>query len=169
MMQKWEEEMEEPEPLSWDLKAVSICAAIIAIMVLNVTGLVFTIWWCVTSKEENGELCATSSADINQFIEPNIRMKLKLPKLRSAAIHDSKQDVFELRVPRNGNQFHLNGESAFLLKISHPIHISDEQTIVVPRYKRRRTYSVPLEPRPRTQSTGSDQLPQIVIVRNHEH
>ncbi|CAI2321469.1 unnamed protein product [Caenorhabditis sp. 36 PRJEB53466] len=153
LVERMQVDMTPQTPLVWDLKAVTICAAIVVIMALNVVGLIFTVWWCLTSRDEDGTENSRSSMALNQFVEPNIRMKLKLPKLKPDALRDSEQDVLELRVPRNGNQFHQN----------------DEQTVVVPRFKRRRTYSVPLEPRPRTQSTGSDRFPQIVIVRSNEN
>uniref|UniRef100_A0A1I7T4I0 Col_cuticle_N domain-containing protein n=1 Tax=Caenorhabditis tropicalis TaxID=1561998 RepID=A0A1I7T4I0_9PELO len=129
-----------PQPLQWNAETIATCAAIVAVMVVNIIGLVFTILWCLRTKEDGIEL--GNGVAMNQFVEPNIRMKLKLPKVRGDAIRDSAPDVFELRVPRNGNQFNA----------------CHEQTVIVSRNKRRRTYSVPLESRPRTQSTGSQQL-----------
>lgn len=93
-----------PAPLEWNVNNIAVCTAIILVMIINVVALIFTIFWCLRSKDEGGEI-DSNGVVINQFVEPNIRMKFKMPKIRGDAIHDSSQDVFELRVPRNGNQF----------------------------------------------------------------
>ncbi|CAP31438.2 Protein CBG12462 [Caenorhabditis briggsae] len=125
-----------PPPLQWNLQAIATCAAIVTVMVVNVIGLVFTIFWCLRTKDDGIET-GGDGATANQFIEPNIRMKLKVPKVATCS-----KDVYEVRVPSNGNHFNA----------------CHETTIVVARNKRRRTYSLPLETRPRTQSTSSHPL-----------
>ncbi|CAB3407931.1 unnamed protein product [Caenorhabditis bovis] len=155
LLSKMENEEKPPKVLKWDAWKILILFGIGLVFILNIVGLVFTVYWCLNEKELAGNNGNSNDNELsaNHFVEPNIRMKLKLPRMRSDAIEDSSQEFMQLRIPRNGNQFARD----------------EQQTVVVPRWKRRRTFSVPLEPRSRINSTGSDKFPDIVILRSHEN
>ncbi|CAI5439051.1 unnamed protein product [Caenorhabditis angaria] len=154
LISKMENEEKPKKPVTWTKQNIMTVIFMGFVLLLNIIGLAFTVYWCLNMNNEGVASTNNPNLEIDHFLEPQIRMKVKFPRLRADAIKDSYQDVLEMRVPRNGNQGGLDDE---------------QTTVVVPRdkYRRRRTFSVPIEQTHNRNSTGSDKFPQVVVLRNH--